>query len=477
MGARSRQGCFSCRRRKKKCDEVKPICTACLRNSLGCTWPEFSFSPHEASVEVGSTRQKTRARSQYGPKSDTWALALTNAPSKLLTLTIPAAPSNFALPGVVSSGSGTWRLLDHYLKDTANRLACLQDSQNPFLHTILPAALNDELLMNAILALSGVHLMQRVPQLDLNVQSLASSSYTRALKQLRVALSDLTRNGSSVDGAWRALIIVLIFYLLEATRGSDPKAMQGHLDGAHHLMAYVMRFPLTSTPLSIVSFTTDLYVYNAGLASFTTNCSPISTSQSETWANTSASTVNPVGVMCGCAHDLFIFVPRVSSLLWDITSETSSEAGHRESLIDDYHALRTQIVAWKPSSDQEDLVLCAELYRQSLLLLLDSRFARKSTSSIADQAFRNLEFFISRLPPQSPIATTATWPFFAFGIHAQNPQQKEVVRSYLKSLITTFGMGVMSTALNQLEEIWMLEPSQDVVNRFFTHQNQLFLIC
>ena len=213
MGARSRQGCFSCRRRKKKCDEIKPICTACLRNSLGCTWPESR--PHEASVEVGPRRQQTRSQFQYEPSSDTWAFVSTSAPSNLSTVSISAAPSNFALPGSVSSGSGTWRLLDHYLKDTANRLACLQDSQNPFLHTILPVALSDELLMNSILALSGVHLMQRVPQLDLHVQFLASSSYTRALKQLRVALSDLTRNGSSVDGAWRALLIVLIFYLLE----------------------------------------------------------------------------------------------------------------------------------------------------------------------------------------------------------------------------------------------------------------------
>lgn len=213
MGARSRQGCFSCRRRKKKCDEVKPICTACSRNSLRCTWPACSLQ--ETSVQPKSMRQQTRGQSQYGPSFDTWVLAPANAHFNMSTVTIPAAPSGFALPESVSSGSGTWRLLDHYLKDTANRLACLQDSQNPFLHTILPAAFNDELLMNSILALSGMHLMQRVPQLDLDVQYLASSSYTRALKQLRVALSDITRSESSIDAAWRALLVVLIFYLLE----------------------------------------------------------------------------------------------------------------------------------------------------------------------------------------------------------------------------------------------------------------------
>lgn len=36
---RSRAGCFTCRRRKKKCDEVKPVCKGCARNELECLWP------------------------------------------------------------------------------------------------------------------------------------------------------------------------------------------------------------------------------------------------------------------------------------------------------------------------------------------------------------------------------------------------------------------------------------------------------
>ncbi|CEJ92680.1 Putative Pc12g14900 protein [[Torrubiella] hemipterigena] len=36
---RSRTGCFTCRRRKKKCNEEKPICIGCKRNKLECHWP------------------------------------------------------------------------------------------------------------------------------------------------------------------------------------------------------------------------------------------------------------------------------------------------------------------------------------------------------------------------------------------------------------------------------------------------------
>lgn len=87
------------------------------------------------------------------------------------------------LPGSVLSGVETWILLDHYLKDTANRLACLQDSRNPFLCTILPVALHDELLVDSILALSGVHMMQRLPRVSSKMHFLTWGSYSRALKQ------------------------------------------------------------------------------------------------------------------------------------------------------------------------------------------------------------------------------------------------------------------------------------------------------
>ncbi|KAK7424430.1 hypothetical protein QQX98_000395 [Neonectria punicea] len=36
---RVKTGCFTCRSRKKKCDELRPVCTGCERNKLGCRWP------------------------------------------------------------------------------------------------------------------------------------------------------------------------------------------------------------------------------------------------------------------------------------------------------------------------------------------------------------------------------------------------------------------------------------------------------
>lgn len=39
--SRSKKGCFTCRLRRKKCDEQKPRCTGCQRNYLACNWPRY----------------------------------------------------------------------------------------------------------------------------------------------------------------------------------------------------------------------------------------------------------------------------------------------------------------------------------------------------------------------------------------------------------------------------------------------------
>ncbi|KAJ5629284.1 hypothetical protein N7528_002941 [Penicillium herquei] len=481
MGARSRSGCLSCRRRKKKCDEEKPICAACLRNNLGCVWP--GSSSRDVNFAMRLQGLGTRAAIQLNE----WALASGSLHPSMPARTIPPTPYHFALPGSIAPSPETWTLLDHYLQDTANRLTCLQDSQNPFLHTILPAAHNDELLMNSILALSGVHMMQRLPSLGQEIQTLTWSSYTRALKQLRVALSTLSSDANGDDAAWRVLLVVLIFYLLEvglalsllirikATRGIDSEAMQRHLDGAHHLMAHLVHSASNSVQSNIVSLTTDLFVYNASLATFTTGRTSLP-SISTLFDGSGSFPIRETGAMCGCAHELFLHIPAVSALLWNFASHEASDQP-QECLATSYRDLRSQIEQWEPRSAQQDLILCAELYQHSLLLLLDYHFAGDEAAELVDHAFSDLESILSRLPPTSPISTTATWPLFVFGLMVTHDRCKVLIRSYLQSLVGIFGMGVMSTALSQLEEVWKVNPGRDVLSRFFINQNNLLLIC
>lgn len=64
---RSRTGCFTCRRRRVKCDEARPICKNCERGSRKCTFPttpdmtsiqtEIQRSPHSIPVKIAHPQQ------------------------------------------------------------------------------------------------------------------------------------------------------------------------------------------------------------------------------------------------------------------------------------------------------------------------------------------------------------------------------------------------------------------------------------
>ncbi|ODV91507.1 hypothetical protein CANCADRAFT_72 [Tortispora caseinolytica NRRL Y-17796] len=60
---RLKTGCFTCRRRKKKCDEVKPICKGCQRNKLECSWPDLIVNPQKKWSEPSQENSFSKSHS------------------------------------------------------------------------------------------------------------------------------------------------------------------------------------------------------------------------------------------------------------------------------------------------------------------------------------------------------------------------------------------------------------------------------
>lgn len=60
---RTRTGCLSCRRRKVKCDEVRPTCKRCTKGELQCSWPvkgAIASPASSSSVSVSSRAESSR---------------------------------------------------------------------------------------------------------------------------------------------------------------------------------------------------------------------------------------------------------------------------------------------------------------------------------------------------------------------------------------------------------------------------------
>ncbi|KAM4055854.1 fungal specific transcription factor [Hirsutella rhossiliensis] len=87
---RSRSGCFTCRRRKKKCNEEKPLCSGCRRNKLDCRWPAESSSSSIARQSRDRTCSPSPSLAHASPTDPGRRPPLDKVPSVVVTLSGPS---------------------------------------------------------------------------------------------------------------------------------------------------------------------------------------------------------------------------------------------------------------------------------------------------------------------------------------------------------------------------------------------------
>ncbi|KLJ10836.1 hypothetical protein EMPG_09850 [Blastomyces silverae] len=206
---RTRTGCFSCRRRKKKCDEVKPTCLACIRNQLDCSWPEvilrscrsqldpqapdFKKASHKYAArldgDVGQASKSPPTHADWSSSSDTTSGG--NA-SEHDTAAIAWSPGIGAFLSPTRAGlllPASQILLAHYLGETGPLISPTPAQDTPFLSWIVPLSYTDDLLMHSVLAVSGSHLCFKMEN-NSEVERATSQHYSLALRCLHSIIKD-----------------------------------------------------------------------------------------------------------------------------------------------------------------------------------------------------------------------------------------------------------------------------------------------
>ncbi|KAG0687263.1 hypothetical protein C6P40_002576 [Pichia californica] len=76
---RSKSGCINCRKRKKKCDEIKPICTGCLNRNIVCEYRQI----HNATI---SNNINDLIMNRYDNSNDISLPSISVIPEKITTI-------------------------------------------------------------------------------------------------------------------------------------------------------------------------------------------------------------------------------------------------------------------------------------------------------------------------------------------------------------------------------------------------------
>lgn len=255
---RTKTGCLTCRERRKKCDELAPVCTGCSRNFILCRWPTsrhvhpvlpvehrpeswpYCGEEDETITASGTSRLSTSKDSSQNEAVD----------FSLDDFLSPAADSQFSSVGSVvvrsddelegfrcglrylyppRSVASSERavaltpssplLLQHYLGATSGLLVAKPPFSNPFVTLVLPLTFSDDLLMHSVLALSGTHLSFKKGD-DLDIQLATHQHYASVLQNLKATLAARTARTADtpeedIERSLRLLLVLMILCYVE----------------------------------------------------------------------------------------------------------------------------------------------------------------------------------------------------------------------------------------------------------------------
>lgn len=495
---RTRTGCLPCRRRKKKCDEAKPQCQACTRNKLQCAWP-----PHIVRIfglDAEQTQNVDDLHSRKGPGSPVEVQGVGTPPP------IPSAASATKDPITTSEGaehrtgerknrSISWSLtsanflspiqtagmllpespmlLSHYLEDTAPKLAPVSDV--PWVSWILPFAYNDDLLMNAILALSGGHLLYKLPG-NQEIIHATSQHYSSAVRALYQVFSDENMISEPLVLLRVALAILILFHyevcfevVYAFARLTSIQVVSGNLNGSPfaHLRAtrrLVLNLRSKKSNRSMSAAEQKLYGFVMEVYSYIVLCNsitPFNMNHNRTLIyDPFLQTLDDLrdlgafGVMFSGCHHMFELISSVSLFV-----PQNPNTDHDE----EYLQLKTRIVVLDSSAPNEpDSRLrpgCSailEVYRIALLLFLEttnSPFSKYNTTRmqhlqpLLDTAVLKL----AQILPSNH-SSILMWPTMIVGSCLMEEEQRALISHML--LHNQYGMRNTAQASMLLELLW-----------------------
>ncbi|KAI8255348.1 Sterol uptake control protein 2 [Colletotrichum sp. SAR11_239] len=248
-GPRSRNGCWTCRTKKVKCDEQRPNCHRCTRLRLLCDYaPRMKLTKRgkKSKDRLLSSVSSAASGEVRSPGLPSWAQAVANLDqSKTLSLFNPSAPATGACALDLSSA-------DHEaIRYFRTSFAKLNHTKNPdfSLYSIMfDIAQTDPMVMHVVLALGGRELEfrrnkdaeeARGPRTPLQ-------HYSSALRMMADTIGSDGNDPLDLDSVCTALYLMLLY---EQKYGDGKcQGLSNHLTGASLILQHRFKDLLLQLP-------------------------------------------------------------------------------------------------------------------------------------------------------------------------------------------------------------------------------------
>ncbi|KAM0155342.1 hypothetical protein ACHAQE_006792 [Botrytis cinerea] len=450
---RSKTGCVTCRRRKKKCDEAKPRCLNCEKNAVVCEgYPE---------------RQVWKSGKEKAEEA------------RLRRISIPNITLQPVIHGVETSGDKVF--FEHYIYRLSHIFTVEGADKNAFKDQLLPMAVQHAGLMHSILALSSKHidydseygqkLLQQHPDIDKkSLEERSQYHHSEAIKEiLSIDVNTQIRDehDTTVVSACLGQMLCLVLQTL-----ADPNPSGQHRLHLNTYQNMIKSAPLKEGPFS--NFIEEFFQFHIILDEIISlpNTMPERSrlgTVSDDW-NLPSNIIEPDAVrLLGVNDGLFLYMSKITNIRNTIRENMQNHidpvvnynALYRPAEID--AGIRDWTPAW-PAGDSRDLA--GLLYKQMMWVYLwrtiyppkttfwkpDPRITKAVDDGIA---------LLEQVPPHDPAQTLVLAPAFIIGCAAFEERQREPIRKAISIVKAYMAFRNSDAALKVLEEVWRLMDAQD----------------
>jgi hypothetical protein len=337
---RVKTGCLPCRQRRKKCDEIQPICTGCTRNHLICAW----------SLDA-RLKQRATATDKNGAKPATSKLCTSSgATSRPCFKARPRHPDGTLLSQLSNSWggmvvkSGDQRLLQHYIENTSRRLSAIEDEHCPFTNILVSMAFCENAVLHGLIALSASHLSFKEEAVVFD----ARSHYAICLRSVKY---EITRVVSGDEERVLPLFtLLMLLCLFEIVDGTLTGAMASHVRAATAILPSFWSAANEENE-RLHTFLLDQYFYysfvadNLGLsAKGRLPYKPVIDDLTVS-IRTRVQQSSTQNVMFGQCFKLFEIIPKVTEFAY---RPTTTYPRHEDPEIKhEFYRLEAQVLAWR----------------------------------------------------------------------------------------------------------------------------------
>lgn len=433
---RSKTGCATCRRRKKRCDERKPGCLACEKNNVLCE----GYEPKQQ-WRAGKDRTVVARANQIPP----------------------------SLPLLVNGVDGAVdQLFFQHFTSNVSKVLSVNDYQNPFLEHIVPMSMSHAGLMHSLLSLSGSCLVAKAPGSNWEWAERQAHHSGEAVGLLSQDLRDINENKADQDALVSdpSIAQTLILCLETVCSGDRTGLYRVHLNALKTMLTQRQRhFPNEQLRQFILEF----LLYHDYSASITASDYPLDQRSIDLMADfhipessISAQGNNaPTGTLLGVLDGLFGFISRIRAVRDQIRARRTAGIANwwDDQIINDAFAIDNALRAWSCAHTPDSPRYAASLlYRQCAWIYLHRTIQLSRPSPAFKQAVDEGLAYLRMLPETQDGSTQSIllMPLFLLGCAAFEKDQRPEISAAFTRLQEWSGLGNISYAREIVEQVWQM---------------------